>query len=72
MVFEGDARVEIVGVEHRMGTGDTTWVPAEVPHRFVNASAYDPHADLLDLRVRRRHPHHRRHGDTRSIDSERR
>ena len=39
MVLEGEALVEIAGVTHRMGVHDTTWVPAEVPHRFVNASA---------------------------------
>lgn len=38
MVLEGEAIVEIDGVQHRMGATDTTWVPAEVPHRFMNAS----------------------------------
>ena len=25
-----------------METGDTTWVPANVPHRFINASDTEP------------------------------
>jgi quercetin dioxygenase-like cupin family protein len=37
MVLEGEALAEIAGATHRMGVHDTTWVPAEVPHRFVNA-----------------------------------
>lgn len=38
MVIEGEAIAEIDGVEHRLGTNDTTWIPANVPHRFINAS----------------------------------
>lgn len=38
MVIEGEAVVEIDGEYHRMRTGDTTWVPADVPHRFLNES----------------------------------
>jgi putative monooxygenase len=38
MVLEGDAIAELDGVQHRMGANDTTWVPAGVPHRFINAS----------------------------------
>ena len=40
-----------------MAVGDTTWVPANLPHRFINASATQPHAHLLDLRLGRCHPH---------------
>lgn len=36
MVIEGDAIVEIDGVRHSLGTNDTTWLPANVPHRFLN------------------------------------
>jgi quercetin dioxygenase-like cupin family protein len=42
MVLEGEAIVEIDGARHPMGPGDTTWVPANVPHRFLNASAEAP------------------------------
>ncbi len=38
MVLEGDAVAVLDGVEHRLKAGDTTWIPANVPHRFVNAS----------------------------------
>jgi len=36
MVIEGEAIAEIDGVQHRLGTNDTTWIPANVPHRFIN------------------------------------
>lgn len=38
MVLDGEAIVEIDGERHRMGRDDTTWVPADLPHRFINAS----------------------------------
>ena len=38
MVLEGDAIAEIDGRRHEMTAGDTTWVAANVPHRFINAS----------------------------------
>lgn len=36
MVIEGEAIAEIDGVQHPLGTNDTTWIPANVPHRFIN------------------------------------
>lgn len=38
MVIEGEAIAEIDGAQHRLATNDTTWIPANVPHRFINAS----------------------------------
>jgi quercetin dioxygenase-like cupin family protein/quinol monooxygenase YgiN len=38
MIIEGDAIVEIDGEETRLRVHDTTFVPANVPHRFRNAS----------------------------------
>jgi putative monooxygenase len=38
MVIEGEAIAEIDGVQHHLSTNDTTWIPANVPHRFINAS----------------------------------
>ena len=38
MVIEGEAIAEIDGVQHHLNTNDTTWIPANVPHRFINAS----------------------------------
>jgi putative monooxygenase len=70
-VLEGEALVEIAGTSHRMGVHDTTWVPAGVPHRFVNAgpgrlrifwtyASVDATRTLVAT------------GDTRRIDAERR
>jgi len=39
LVVEGEAIAMIDGVEHHLKAGDTTWVPAEVPHFFRNPSA---------------------------------
>lgn len=38
VVLEGNAIVEIEGVEHRVAAGDATFLPPNVPHRFRNAS----------------------------------
>ncbi|MBB4231046.1 quercetin dioxygenase-like cupin family protein [Rhizobium mongolense] len=42
MVLDGEAIAEIDGVRHRLGANDTTWIPANVPHRFINASDSQP------------------------------
>jgi quercetin dioxygenase-like cupin family protein len=42
MILEGNAIAEIDGVEHALGPLDTTWLPADVPHRFRNASDSEP------------------------------
>ena len=42
MVLEGEATVEIDGTRHAMAPNDTTWVPGNVPHRFINASDQRP------------------------------
>lgn len=39
VILEGRAIVEIDGVEHRVGPGDATFLPPNIPHRFRNASA---------------------------------
>ena len=38
MVIEGQAIAEIDGVQHNLDTFDTTWIPPNVPHRFINAT----------------------------------
>lgn len=38
MILEGEAVAEIGGVRHYLKAGDTTWIPATVPHRFLNES----------------------------------
>ncbi len=42
MVLEGEAIAELDGTQHRLGAGDTTWIPARMPHRFLNASDTNP------------------------------
>ena len=42
MVIEGKGVVELDGVDHEVDTFDTTWVPADVPHRFRNTSGEGP------------------------------
>src|SRR5512138_575611 len=42
MVLEGEAIAVLDGVEHRLGAGDTTWIQANGPHFFRNASATQP------------------------------
>jgi len=42
IVLEGQGVVELDGVDHPVGTFDTTWVPAGVPHRFRNTSDAQP------------------------------
>ncbi|TKV70551.1 cupin domain-containing protein [Rhizobium sp. AU243] len=42
MVLEGTAIAEIDGVQYHLEANDTTWIPANVPHRFINASDNKP------------------------------
>lgn len=42
MVIEGDAVVDIDGVETRLGPFDATFVPGNIPHHFRNASDEKP------------------------------
>jgi quercetin dioxygenase-like cupin family protein len=71
MVLEGNAIAQIDGVDYPMGPGDTTWVPANLPHRFINASStqrmriFWTYASVEATRTIVAS------GDTRSIDSER-
>lgn len=39
LILEGEAIAEIDGTRHALKAGDTTWIPAHVPHRFLNESA---------------------------------
>uniref|UniRef100_UPI003D8A41D5 cupin domain-containing protein n=1 Tax=Streptomyces sp. CA-251251 TaxID=3240063 RepID=UPI003D8A41D5 len=41
-ILEGDAIAEIDGTEHHLTRFDTTYVAANTPHRFRNASASEP------------------------------
>ena len=42
MVLDGNAVAEIDGARHHLGPNDTTWIPADIPHRFINASDTEP------------------------------
>lgn len=42
MLLEGSAIVEIDGTRHPIKPQDTTFIPANLPHRFINASDTEP------------------------------
>lgn len=42
MVIEGHAVIEIDGEQYELGPNDTTWIAANVPHRFINMSPSKP------------------------------
>jgi putative monooxygenase len=42
MVLDGHAIVEIGDESYALGPNDTTWIPANIPHRFINSSASEP------------------------------
>ena len=42
MLLEGNAFVEIDGERHSLKPQDTTFIPANLPNRFVNASSTEP------------------------------
>ncbi len=42
IVLDGTGVAEIGGVDHPVAQFDTTWIPADVPHRFRNASQERP------------------------------
>jgi len=70
ILLEGDAIAEIDGRQHRLKPHDTTYIPANLPHRFINASENAPmkilwiyaSVDATRTIVET--------GDTRSIDDE--
>lgn len=71
MVLEGEAICEIDGVQHRLLAHDTTWLPAEVPHRFINASASERMRIFWTYASIEANRTIIATGDMRSIDSER-
>jgi putative monooxygenase len=42
IVLSGEGVAEIAGEEMPVRAQDTTWIPANLPHRFRNASATEP------------------------------
>lgn len=37
--LQGQAIAEIDGVEHHVAAGEMSFIPAGIPHRFINTSA---------------------------------
>ncbi|GAB1364601.1 cupin domain-containing protein [Rhodobacter sp.] len=70
MVLAGRATVEIDGARHEMQAGDITWVPADVPHRFINASASEEMRILWTYATVDATRTNAATGETRSIDAE--
>jgi len=70
MVLDGEAIVELDGVEYHMSANDTTWVPANVPHRFINASSTSGMRIFWTYASIRATRTILATGDSRSIDSE--
>lgn len=70
MLLEGNAIAEIDGERHSLKPLDTTFIPGNLPHRFINASDVEPmkilwiYADVDATRTITET------GDTRSIDDE--
>jgi putative monooxygenase len=70
MLLEGNAIAEIDGERHALKPQDTTFIPAGLPHRFINASSSEPmkilwiYANLNATRTILET------GDTRTIDAE--
>ncbi|NPD68683.1 cupin domain-containing protein (plasmid) [Lichenicola cladoniae] len=42
VILEGEAIAEIDGAQHALRPFETSWVPADIPHRFINASDKTP------------------------------
>ena len=42
VLIEGDAMLDIDGLEYRLKPQDVTFIPPNVPHRFRNLSATEP------------------------------
>ena len=58
-ILEGEAEAELDGHRHRLHAYDTTLVPANKPHRFVNVGT-TPSGDFMDLYFRGSYPNFRR------------
>ena len=70
MVLNGEAIVELDGVEYHLSANDTTWVPANVPHRFINASSTNEMRIFWTYASVKATRTILATGDSRSIDSE--
>ena len=70
MLLEGNAIAEIDGERHALKPQDTTFIPAGLPHRFINASSSEPMKILWIYASVNANRTIVETGDTRSIDAE--
>lgn len=70
MLLEGNAIAEIDGERHTLKPLDTTFIPANLPHRFINASETEPMKILWIYAAVDATRTIVETGDTRSIDEE--
>jgi putative monooxygenase len=70
MLLEGNAVAEIDGERHALKPLDTTFIPANIPHRFINVSETEPMKILWIYASVDANRTLIETGDTRSIDDE--
>lgn len=70
VVLSGQAIVEIDGIRHDVGPSDTTFLPANIPHRFINASQVEPMRILWTYATLDATRTNVETGQTRTIDDE--
>jgi putative monooxygenase len=70
MLLEGKAIAEIDGERHVLKPQDTTFIPAGLPHRFINASSSEPMKVLWIYATVDATRTIVETGDTRTIDTE--
>jgi putative monooxygenase len=70
MLLEGKAIAEIDGERHVLKPQDTTFIPAGLPHRFINASSSEPMKILWIYATVDATRTIVETGDTRTIDTE--
>jgi quercetin dioxygenase-like cupin family protein len=70
VVLSGRAIVEIDGARHEVGPEDTTFLPPDIPHRFINASQVEGMRILWTYATVDATRTNVETGQTRSIDDE--
>lgn len=70
MLLEGHAIAEVDGEKYELAPQDTTFIPANLPHRFINMSATEPMKILWIYASVDANRTIVATGDTRSIDDE--
>jgi len=70
MLLEGDAVAEIDGVQYELKAGDMSYIPANLPHRFINRSSTEGMKILWTYGSIDATRTNIETGDTRTIDDE--